>query len=270
MNRSKVRVLLSAFAAVALAAGGCGKSDNKSNQSSKPAAGGDKGAAGGDKAAAPTGHGTIVGKVNFTGTPPEMPELKRDADPVCAKKKMKAETVVVNENKTLRNVLVRIKPGTVKGPAPTEPVEIHQQDCMYRPRVQGAVADQDIKIVNTDPTTHNVHTFDMREGEGEESLFNLAQPKGAAPITKNANGYQVIKFKCDVHPWMLGYIVVSDHPYFAVTGDDGTFKIENVPAGKYTLEAWHEHYGMKTAEVTVTDKGTAEVAFSYDGTEKPL
>ncbi len=284
MHRTKLYLLLTAMT-LALAVGGaaCGKdkkSKRKKTASGQEGGGGgakttdgdkgdnDKGAGGG--AAAAGGSGTITGKVDFTGTAPEMPKLKRDADPFCAKTEMIAETVVVNENKTLRNVLVRIKPGTVKGPAPTAALDLKQEDCMYRPRVQGAMADQEITINNGDPTTHNVHAFDMRTGEGEESLFNLAQPKGAASITKDANGYEVMKFKCDVHPWMTAFVVVSDHPYFATTGEDGTFKLEGVPAGKYTLEAWHEHYGMKTTEVEVADKGSAEASFAYDGTEKAL
>ncbi len=286
MHRTKLYLLLSALTLV-LAVGGaaCGKDKKskrkkttsgeaggggaKATDGAKGAGGGDdKGAAGG--AAATGGSGTITGKVDFTGTAPEMPKLKRDADPFCAKTPMTAETVVVNENKTLRNVLVRIKPGTVKGPAPTAALDIKQDNCMYRPRVQGAMVDQKITINNGDPTTHNVHAFDVRTGEGEESLFNLAQPRGAAAINKDANGYEVMKLKCDVHPWMIGYVVVSDHPYFATTGEDGTFKIEGVPAGKYTLEAWHEHYGIKTVEVEVADKGSAEANFAYDGKEKAL
>ncbi len=283
MARSKLYLTLSAVVlSLAVAGPGCG-GEKKSKRSAKKTdngakaggddgakAGGDDGNKGGGAAPVAEGSGTITGQVDFTGEAPEMPDLKRDADPFCAKTPMKAETVVVNENKTLRNVLVRIKPGTVKGPAATEPIKVEQHDCMYRPRIQGAMADQEIMIHNGDPTTHNVHAFDMRTGEGEESLFNLAQPKGAADIKKDANGYEVMKFKCDVHPWMIGYIVVTDHPFFSVTGEDGAFKLEKVPAGKYTLEAWHEHYGLKTAEVEVAKDGTAEVKFAFDASEKAL
>jgi len=129
---------------------------------------------------------------------------------------------------------------------------------------------QEITVTNQDPTTHNLHGFSIAEGGGEESLFNLAQPTGAPPITKDANGYDLIRMKCDVHPWMVAYIVVTDHPFFAVTGDDGGFTIEGVPPGKYTLEAWHEHYGVKTTEIEVADKGTAEAEFTFDAADKPL
>jgi hypothetical protein len=283
MHRTKLTLLLSGLVLSLALGAGCGK-EKKSKKSGGDTAGQGGGAAGGGAAgggaagggaagggaAAAGGSGTITGKVAFTGTAPEMPALKREADPFCAKTKMNAETVVVNGNGTLKNVLVRIKPGTAKGPAPTAPISLGQDNCMYRPRVQGAMTNQEVKIHNDDPTTHNVHAFDMRTGEGEESLFNLAQPKGAGEISRDTNGYQVMKFKCDVHPWMLGFVVVSDHPYFATTGDDGSFKLDNVPAGKYTLEAWHEHYGMKTAEVEVADKGTATADFSYDAGEKAL
>jgi hypothetical protein len=95
-----------------------------------------------------------------------------------------------------------------------------------------------------------------------------AQPKGADAISKELEDSGVIKFTCDVHPWMRGFVVVTDHPFFAMSGADGSFTIEKVPAGKYKLEAWHAFYGLKTAEVEVADGKTVEATFTYDGTEK--
>jgi plastocyanin len=279
MHRSRISLaIFAALCALALAGAGCGKEKKSKRQ---------EGAA---KTTTPDtppttpdtppttpdtppttpagGSGTIAGSVAFTGTAPAMPKLKREADPFCAKTEMNDETVVVNGNGTLANVLVRIKPGSAKGAAAAGPVTVKQDNCMYRPRVQGAQTGQEVVIGNGDPTTHNVHAFGLLAGEGEESLYNLAQPKGAADITKDVGEYDVVKFKCDVHPWMYGYVVVTDHPFFAVTSDTGEFKIENVPAGKYTIEAWHEHFGMKTVEVEVTAGGSADPKLGYDGTEK--
>jgi plastocyanin len=147
--------------------------------------------------------------------------------------------------------------------APKTAAHIDQVDCMYSPRIQGVVAGQEINIKNSDGTLHNVHTY-----KGTESWFNQAQPKGADPVTKELEDSGVIKFTCDVHPWMRGFVVVTDHPFFAVTGADGTATLEKVPAGKYKVEAWHPYYGLKTAEVEVADGKTGDVTFSYDGTEK--
>ena len=73
----------------------------------------------------------------------------------------------------------------------------------------------------------------------------------------------VVKFKCDVHPWMTGWVLVTDNPYHAVTGDDGSFNIKDVPPGKYTVEAWHEKYGSQTKEITVTDGAPADLKLSF-------
>jgi plastocyanin len=215
----------------------------------------------------PIGFGTIAGVVAFTGKAPDMPELPRKSDPVCAAKPMKSNEVIVNGNSTLRDVLVRITPGTVKGKfdAPKAPAMVKQKDCMYVPRVQGAVAGQTIEVENEDRTMHNVHTY-----KGQETLLNQGQPAGSPPIKKDNIDSEpaVLKFKCDVHPWMTGYVIVTDHPYFETTGADGSFKLEKVPAGKYTVEAWHSKYGVKTAQVTVEPNKSAELKFSFDGTEK--
>jgi hypothetical protein len=169
--------------------------------------------------------------------------------------------VVVSAGGGLKNVLVRITKGvTGRYDPPAEPATIDQTECMYRPRVQGIMAGQPLMIRNGDQTLHNVHTY-----KGPSTIFNQAEIPGMAPIAKKFDSQaDLIKFKCDVHPWMTGYVGVSAHPFFAVTGDDGTFSIASVPAGTYTLEAWHERYGRQTAEVNVTaDRpGAAEFTFA--------
>ncbi len=219
-------------------------------------------------AAAPAkeGNATIKGVVAFSGKAPEMkvPAKRKDAD-VCKSKEVKYNAVLVKDGK-LKDVLVRIAAGGVAGnwKAPEKHAEIDQQDCMYTPRMQGVVAGQSIDIKNGDQTLDNVHTY-----KGADSLFNQAQPKGAAAITKETpDEATVMKFTCDVHPWMRGFVVVTDHPFFAVSGEDGSFKIEKVPAGKYTVEAWHTQYGLlKKEAVEVKDSGEVTVDFDYKGTE---
>jgi plastocyanin len=218
-------------------------------------------------AAPAAGTGSIKGKVSFTGTAPDMPDINRDADPFCAKTKMKAQDVVLNSNNTLKNVAVTVTKGAPAAPVPAESVtvEIDQNNCMYAPRVITSTAGQTVKIVNSDPILHNVHTY-----AGDKTLFNRAQPKGSPAIDKpfTKDDGDVIKFKCDVHPWMTGWLVQSDSGLGAVTSDTGEFEIKNVPAGTYTLQAWQEKYGPKTIEVKVEADKAAEANFSYDGTEK--
>ncbi len=255
-------------AIIALAAAGCSKKE--ASESSEPAAPAEKAtqpAAAVEKTAEPAGFGSVSGTVAFSGKAPEAAELPRKSDPVCAAKPMKANDVIVNANNTLKDVLVRISPGTVKGKfeAPTTPAVVKQADCMYVPRVQGAVAGQVVQVENDDKTMHNVHTY-----KGQETILNQGQPAGSPAIKKEnlASEAAVLKFKCDVHPWMAGFLVVTDHPFFQTTGTDGAFKLDKVPAGKYTVEAWHSKYGLKTAQVTVEPNKSAEAKFSFDGTEK--
>ena len=209
------------------------------------------------EAAMKPGTATITGKIMFEGAAPKMAALNRASDPFCAKTKMDAQDVVVKDG-AVKDVLVRLPVGAAKGAAPTTAAAIDQKDCMYSPHVQGIVSGQSIKVTNSDGTTHNVHSY-----VGDETKFNEAQPKGSAPVEKQveAEAGDVMKVKCDVHAWMESYVVVTDHPYFAVTGDDGSFKIEKVPAGTYKLEAWHPKMGVKTVEVKVDDGATVEAKF---------
>jgi len=206
------------------------------------------------------GKNVIRGKVTFTGKPPEARPLKRDADPFCARTPMNEEDVLVSANGGLKNVFVRLTQG-VEGvyPAPAQPAELSQRECMYRPRVLGVMAGQQVAIKNDDQTLHNVHGY-----KGASTIFNQAQIPGMAPMPKVfTDAGQMFKFRCDVHPWMTGYIGVSNHPFFAVSETDGSFAISHVPPGHYTVEAWHERLGTRTGTVTVEDDKPAEVSFTF-------
>lgn len=207
------------------------------------------------------GKGTIKGKVILEGAVPPMPELPRQSDPVCAKTKMNANYVEAGPDGALKNVVVRLPNGAAKGDKPATPVVINQSNCMYEPYVAVAMTGQQIQIKNSDKTTHNIHTY-----VGDETIFNEAQPPGAPDLQKDleAQGGSVMKLTCDVHKWMEAFVVVTDHPFAAVTGADGTFEIKDAPAGTYKLEAWHPNLGaVKTAEVTVKDGETAQVEFKF-------
>jgi len=208
--------------------------------------------------------GSVTGKVNFTGTAPQMEPISMSADPVCAglhSEPVYAETVVANANGTLRNVFVYVKEG-LEGktfPTPAEPVVMDQKGCQYHPHVFGIQVGQPLQIVNSDATLHNVHSLAEKSKQ-----FNLGMPIQGMKLKKTFENPEVMaKFKCDVHPWMSAYAGVLTHPYFSVTSDEGTFEIKDLPAGEYTIEAWHEQYGTQTQKVTVTSEEPVQIEFTF-------
>ena len=214
------------------------------------------------------GTATVSGVVKFDGKKPRLrPIDMAGADAKCAEihggERLKPETVVVNDNGTLRNVFVWVKSG-VEGwsfPSPDGSALLDQKGCWYLPHVQGMRKGQSLVVKTSDPTAHNVH------GYGKTNRpFNRSQPAGAADITikmKREEAGPPMKVKCDIHPWMNAYVAVVDHPYFSVTGDDGSFKLENLPPGTYTIEAWHEKYEVLEQTVTIGDKESKTLEFTY-------
>ena len=211
---------------------------------------------------------TITGKTLFDGAAGENPKIDMAADPVCKllhPSDFFAERVVVNPNKTLKNVFVYVKEGLDNQafPAPAVPATLDQKGCWYMPHVLGMQANQKLEITNSDPTLHNIHAFAKNSPE-----FNLGMPLQGMKLEKTFSNPEVmVKMKCDVHPWMNGYIGVLNHPFFSVTNEEGVFKIENVPPGEYVLEAWHETYGTKTAKVVVQEGAEAKVDFQFSSRE---
>ncbi len=170
------------------------------------------------------------------------------------------ESVVTNKNGTLRNVFVYVK-NAPKGDyaVPSSPVVLHQKGCLYSPHVLGIQVGQALEIRNDDPTAHNVHFVPKKNKE-----YNKSQPKIGLVNTLIFKRPEVmVPVKCDVHPWMSAYVGVLKHPFFSVSDDEGAFEIKGLPAGKYTIEAWHEKYGKKTMEVEVAVDETKTVEFTY-------
>ena len=206
---------------------------------------------------------TVSGNIQFSGTPPKMETIAMNADPTCASlhtEPVYNESVVVNPNGTLKNVFVYIKEG-LEGKtfeAPQTPVTIDQKGCQYHPHIFGIQVGQSLDIVNSDSTLHNVHSLAEKSKQ-----FNLGMPIQGMKLPKKFENPEVmVKFKCDVHPWMNAYIGVLNHPYYSVTNETGAFEIKDLPPGEYTIEAWHEKYGTQTQKVTVSD-GPASANFTF-------
>ncbi len=214
------------------------------------------------------GTATITGSVKFDGKKPRArPIDMAGADEKCAAahggKRLKPETVVINDNGTLRNVFVQVTSG-IEGwsfPLPDGDAMLDQKGCWYLPHVQGMRTGQSLAIKTSDPTAHNVHGYAK-----VNRPFNRSQPAGAANISismKRDEASPPMKVKCDIHPWMNAFVAVVDHPYFAVTGDDGSFELANLPPGTYTIEAWHEKYDTMEQTVTIGDSETKTLEFTY-------
>ena len=228
-----------------------------------PAAGGEDGP--GSPGGQPTGGSTVSGVVNFTGTAPDPEPILMDAEPICQERYPDGaftETVVVNTNGTLQNVFLYVKEGLAdeEWPVSSDAVLLDQKGCRYFPHVLGVQAGQDIVIRNSDGILHNIHPMPTNNRP-----FNLGQPVEMDTTRQFSTSEIMIPVECDVHDWMLGYIGVVDHPFFAVTGSDGSFEISGLPAGDYVIEAWHELYGTQTLSVSIPEGGTEQIEFTYEG-----
>jgi hypothetical protein len=188
--------------------------------------------------------GNVTGKVTLKGTPPPEKDITADVktDANCGKlhtDPVKTRFFVVGSDGGLGDVVVVLKgvAGAKSAGASAAPLVLDQKGCEYLPYVGAAQTGQKIVVKNSDPTTHNVHPSPVNSGNKED---NKAQFAGAADLNfEFPTAENFLKFKCDVHPWMFSYITIVDHPYYAVTGKDGTFTIKDVPAGKYTITAMH-------------------------------
>jgi plastocyanin len=212
----------------------------------------------------PATAGSVTGRISFEGTPPTPTPIKMGSDPYCEKQGAAVtETVMVGADGALRNVFVYVKDGlgNVRFPVPATPVVLDQKSCRYVPHVFGVQVGQPVEIVNSDPTLHNIHALAQTNRE-----FNMGQPMPGKNTHTFSTKEVMVPFKCDVHRWMNAYVGVLDHPFYSVTSDEGRFELKGLPPGTYTIEAWHETLGAQTQSVTIGEKETKDIAFSFKTT----
>jgi plastocyanin len=214
----------------------------------------------------PTSAGaTVRGSVRFTGNVPAAKATSMAADPVCARQHptpVMAQEVMVDGNGELENVIVFVSEGLGERTfdTPAQPAVVEQKGCLYQPHVLAVRANQTLQLVNDDQTSHNIHPQPANNRE-----WNKAEPPGSKLEEAFAREEIAIPVKCNVHPWMRGYIAVFKHPFFEVTGKDGKFNLSNLPPGTYTIKAWHEKLGTSTQTVTISANETKEISFVFKG-----
>ena len=206
---------------------------------------------------------SVKGTVKFEGTAPKLARIDMSQDPLCTKAHptpATTEEVVVGTTGGLANVVVYVSDGLTSHDfqPPQQPAVLEQKGCQYKPHVLALEANQKLDVVNSDETTHNIHPSPNNNRE-----WNMTQPHGM-PLEKTFAREEIaIPVKCNVHPWMKGYIAVFKHPYFAVTDKNGDFELRDVPPGTYTITAWQEKLGTQTQKVTVGANEAKTVDFAF-------
>jgi plastocyanin len=210
--------------------------------------------------------GTITGKIKFTGTAPRNPTIDMSEEAACKSKYTTApteENVVAGPANALANVFVYVKTGVPAGqtfPAPTAPVVLDQSGCRYHPHVFGIRVGQQLEIQNSDPVLHNIKAIAKANRP-----FNVSQPNAGMKTMRTFAAPEVmVNLECNVHGWMKAFAGVRPDPFFAVSGQDGSFSITGLPPGTYTIEAWPEKLGTQMATVTIagTESKTANITFA--------
>ena len=205
--------------------------------------------------------GSIVGEVKFIDEPPKTAAIKVSKDQDYCGDTLPNETYLVGSDNALKNVVVFIETtsSTVVGDPQKENI-LNNTGCRYSPRILAMQKGEKLKVKNNDPKLHIPHSY-----HEERTVFNLSLPFRGTTIdaTSRIRHAGVLKVVCDTHAWMLAYIHVFDHPYFAVTDERGAFSISNLPAGTYILNAWHEDAGIRSQEITVSESGDVRTVFEF-------
>jgi hypothetical protein len=204
--------------------------------------------------------GSITGEVKFSDDPPKLAAVKVSKDQDYCGETLPNETFLIDSNGGLGNVVVFIEAAPSPRVDPQKENLLNNTGCRYSPRIMAMQKGERLRVKNNDPKLHIPHSY-----LEERTVFNLSLPFRGTSIdaTQKIRQPGILKVVCDTHAWMLAYIHVFDHPFFAVTDERGMFSITNIPAGTYTLKAWHEDAGVRSQELTVPESGDVRVSFEF-------
>jgi hypothetical protein len=210
----------------------------------------------------------LMGTISFTGTPPKPVRIDTSSDPICEKANPDLTTDwVIVTNKRLANVVVYVRGELLNSysfDAPSPDVTLEHKGCRYEPHILGMQTQQTLRIVNSDPTTHNTHPSPKNNRQ-----WNQSQPPGAAALEQRfASPELFIPIRDNQHPWEKAYVGVFSHPFFSVSGTDGSYKISGLPPGQYTVVAWHERLGEQTLEVFLGYNEQKNLDFTFKESEQ--
>jgi hypothetical protein len=214
-------------------------------------------------------EGTVIGTINVLGEVPKPLSIDMSADPICTQLNPKAVTEwVVSSGGKLQNVFIYVKGGpleTYRFERDSDVVAVlKHQNCRYAPHVLAVRVGQPLMIENVDPTTHNTHPTPKNNQEWNQSM----PPGGSQPVKYFQRPEAFIPFKDNQHPWEKAYVGVFDHPFFSISNELGSYKIEGLPPGTYMLVAWHERFGEKSVEVTIVPGEIRNLDFAFEVVEK--
>lgn len=247
--RSRHRLLV---VAALLALAGCGNQQKTESTAQLPAVD-------------PSTAGSITGTVTLDGPAPAMKPIDMSANQACVQANptpVIPPVIVVGGHGALANVVVYVKSGlgSYRFDVPQETAVLVQKNCMYEPHVMALMTGQPFEVQNDDPTMHNVHPMPKHNRQWSNS-----QPAGSAPLRETFTHAEfAMPVLCNVHPWMRAYVFVFDNPYYAVTSKSGTFALDGLPPGTYTIEAWHENYPAQEQTTTVGAKESKTISFTFE------
>ncbi len=198
---------------------------------------------------------TLTGKVVFAGPVPAQKKIDVTIDQYVCGTQKDAGDLLVSPQKELKNAVVWLDnpPASVTSPTQAAKIEMDQNGCVFIPRIVLVPAGGTVDFLNSDRLLHNIHATPKLNVS-----FNRTQPKSRTIPVTFAKA-EIIRINCDLHSWMLGWVVVTAHPFYAITGADGQFAFDGLPPGQYKLQIWHERLGTIATSVTVGDKQASPV-----------
>jgi len=208
--------------------------------------------------------GAIQGSVEFSGAIiPKDKTFSISSDVKYCGKENRTEKYLINAERRIKNVIVFLTNIKAGKSVPVETVSVIDSKCTFIPHVMIGFKGSRLVIKNEDPVLHTGHIYSHIKGK---TIFNVALPEKGSTVTKSLTKTGLLELNCDCHPWMEGFVYIFDHPYVAITDENGRFVINDIPPDVYTVEAWHETLGtVMLKNVTVQSGKTSTIHLQYTG-----